>query len=72
MIEIIILENYMSYHKIKGKEKVLRSFIRGLFILDMMLYLMMLMEVLCLYKDENIVYEILIGKHRYFEEKCEK
>lgn len=60
MIEIIILENYMSYHKIKGKEKSLRSFIQGLFILDMMLYLMMLMEVLCLYKDENEKLKIII------------
>ena len=32
----------MSYHKTKGKEKSLKSFILGLFILDMMLCLMML------------------------------
>ena len=34
----------MSYHKTKGKEKSLRSFILGLFILAMMWCLMMLME----------------------------
>ena len=44
MIISIQIKNYMSYHKTKGKEKSLRSFIQGLFILDMMLYLMMLME----------------------------
>lgn len=37
-------KNYMSYHKTKGKEKSLRSFILGLFILAMMWCLMMLME----------------------------
>ena len=37
-------KNYMNYHKTKGKEKSLRNFIQGLFILAMMLCLMMLME----------------------------
>ena len=45
MIISIQIKNYMSYHKTKGKEKSLRSFIQGLFILTMMWCLMMLMVV---------------------------
>lgn len=38
-------KNYMSYHKTKGNEKSLRSFILGLFIQVMMLPLIILMVV---------------------------